>query len=88
MVVPTCRDGHGRGGPIVIQTRGLVNPAGTGGRMQGLPWEVSGAVLLVREGPPHRQRWGKVTEKSAEVVVVPPLREGRRAESSNARSQS
>ncbi len=38
--------------------------------MYGLPWEVSGAVPIP-SGLPHRQRWGKVLEKSAEAIVVP-----------------
>ena len=37
--------------------------------MHGLPWEVSGAVWRTRL--PHRQRWGKALEKSAEAIVVP-----------------
>ena len=39
--------------------------------MYGLPWEVSAAVLPGGEGPPHRQRWGKASKKSAEAIVVP-----------------
>ncbi len=37
--------------------------------MYGLPWEVSGAVWRTRL--PHRQRWGRALEKSAEAIVVP-----------------
>ncbi len=38
--------------------------------MYGLPWEISGAVPM-ESGLPHRQRWGKAREKSAEAIVVP-----------------
>ncbi len=42
--------------------------------MYGLPWEVSLAVPM-ESGLPHRQRWGKAREKSAEAIVVPPRKD-------------
>ena len=41
--------------------------------MHGLPWEISGAVPIP-SGLPHRQRWGKAPEKSAEAILVLPVR--------------
>ena len=38
--------------------------------MHSLPWEISGAVPM-ESGLPHRQRWEKAREKSAEAIVVP-----------------
>ncbi len=42
--------------------------------MYDLPWEVSRAVPM-ESGLPHRQRWEKALEKSAEAIVVPTLRD-------------
>ena len=42
--------------------------------MYGLPWEISGAVPIP-SGLPHRQRWGKAREKSAEAIVVLPRKD-------------
>jgi len=39
--------------------------------MHGLPWEISGAVPM-ESGLPHRRRWGKALEKSAEAILVLP----------------